>query len=319
MPTLPVTVAAGQVLSSRSPAKKGLPGAGLMVAFQSSLVIQLIRLPSASSTTSLMARPAGAGLLVIHIDGQRVSAGLELFSQLDFIGTVPGVFLRGVFAYLGSVEPEAVLVVGGDDQVGPTRSKLAGQIDGATEEAFSLGDLDCGVAFVGPNPGSICQLQFPGRASRFDGSSVGLGVTKPLRSPEQVRENAHGPGGRLAPLGCVSVLIPDANLPVARLMRLERLAGVGHVRRLIGFDPTTIPEIALAGLECRLARRDKDLVGGLPSALSRVDHLPRETGLQGINPERVGEVLATEVIHPCRCVGGQGGNAKQDQRQEKER
>src|SRR5262245_22301627 len=76
-------------------------------------------------------------------------------------------------------------------------------------------------------------------------------------------EQPHRPERRLAPGGWLAILVPHPDLPVARLVRAERLAGIDDRGCLVALDATAIPEVALVAGQRISITGDDHVIGRL--------------------------------------------------------
>ena len=156
---------------------------------------------------------------------------------------------------------------------------------------------------LAPSNGASGELDLPGLVGA---DPLGLG---PIRRLEQ----AHRPERGLAPGRGRAVLVPDPDLPVARLVRPERLAGIDDGRGLVALDPAAVPEVALVAAQGLGVAGDQHLIGRLLLAAPDGFDDPAQARRLDVDAQGIDEVLATQVARgqaavgpPARCARASG-------------
>ncbi len=130
----------------------------------------------------------------------------------------------------------------------------------------------------------------------------------PLRHPVRRLEQAHlEPRGR-APRRGLAGPIPDPDLPVVAVARLERRAVVGALDRGVGRHAPGRPKRPLC--EGGLGRGEADLIGRLHDAARLRNELPAEARLARVDAERVLLVLGAQSGHLRGGRGRAGGPSR---------
>src|ERR1019366_8684396 len=188
-------------------------------------------------------------------------------------------------------------------QCGPLHSVVCGQGDCAPEIARADRRSLLRLAFREPDPLRLAEHLLRRLArSRFIQSDP-FGV--PIGWPEE----SHCPARRLAPGGWLALPIPHPDLPVAFLLRYQRLAGVAELDGLVGTDLAAIPQVALIGVKFVPVTGDQDLVARLDlvpgGTFIRAQH-PAQARLYDVDAQRVFQVFATQLPDSDRRPGTEG-------------
>ena len=101
---------------------------------------------------------------------------------------------------------------------------------------------------------------------------TGLVITDPLSLPVGGFEQSHGPDRQRTPGRGLAILVPNLDLPVARLIGQERFSAVDNGRGVVALHLAAVPEVSLVELQNGLAAGHQNLVPGLSlAALGRGD------------------------------------------------
>jgi len=104
------------------------------------------------------------------------------------------------------------------------------------------------------------------------GRFAGPVVPDPLSLPVRWLEQSHRPDRRRTPGRGLAILVPNLDLPVARLIGRERFSAVDDGRSIVALHLAAVPEVALVKHQIGVAAGYQNLVLGLSlTALGRGD------------------------------------------------
>ena len=109
----------------------------------------------------------------------------------------------------------------------------------------------------------------------------------PFRPPIGGVQQPHRPPGRLAPVGDLAGLIPDAHFPEAGLARRRNFPVIDDLDGLVRFDLAAVPEVALILFQQFSAARDEHLIRRLPAVPRVCVDDPAQAGLKRVHAEGV--------------------------------
>ena len=238
----------------------------------------------------------GRRAAVGDLDAQGVAAGLQPAGDVQAGGSLPAAAVARVVA----VDVQRERVVGGDQERGLHHAAAGGNLDHLAE-VRRAGRLIAGPGTTGPEPRAALKTQ---QLAKRRGPGI-LGLRHavepdPLGLPIRRLEQSHRPPRRRAPGRLPAVLVPHADFPVAVLGGMQLAARVLHVNRLVGSHLAAVPAVALVGLQRGRRAGYQDPIGRLAQAakrrVCRRQH-PTQTRPGGVDADRVGLVLAPQLVH----------------------
>src|ERR1035437_5163807 len=120
-------------------------------------------------------------------------------------------------------------------------------------------------------------------------------VADPLRGPVGLLEKAHRPGGRRAPCGRSTALVPDTDFPEELPAAGERSTLILDLVLVAARGLAGVPEVGVVRREVGGGARHLDLIRALADAAcgAGVDD-PAQAGDAGVERERIDEVFGAE-------------------------